>query len=123
MDIDTCVQMASWNDFNAACEKLKAIGFTEEGPDHPEKMVDTNRQEVDLLPFGSLSEDGKTIKWEADTVATETLPALSEIFEKETERETRCPICHELAGYYRGSFSRARAILTAMRHGLEDGRS
>ncbi len=67
MDIDTCVQMASWDDFNAACERLKAIGFREDGPDHPEKMYDTNGQEVDLLPFGSLSEDGKTITWQADS--------------------------------------------------------
>jgi len=66
MDIDTCVQMASWDDFNATCEKLKAIGFREDGPDHPEKMYDTNGQEVDLLPFGNLSKDGKTITWPTD---------------------------------------------------------
>lgn len=27
MDIDACVQMASWDDFNAACLKLKELGF------------------------------------------------------------------------------------------------
>ncbi len=66
MDIDTCVQMASWDDFNAACEQLKALGFINEEPDHPEKFIDTNGQEIDFLPVGSLSEDGKTITWPTD---------------------------------------------------------
>lgn len=66
MDIDTSVQMASWDDFSAACEKLKAMGFENEDEDHPEKLYDENGQEVDLLPFGSLSEDGRTITWPQD---------------------------------------------------------
>ena len=66
MDIDTCVQMASWDDFDAACGSLKKLGFSNEEPNHPEKFIDTNGQEVDLLPFGSLSEDGKTIVWPTD---------------------------------------------------------
>lgn len=66
MDMDSCVQMASWSDFNAVCEKLKEIGFENERKDHPEKFIDTNGQEVDLLPFGSLSENGKTITWPQD---------------------------------------------------------
>jgi predicted nucleotidyltransferase len=66
MDIDTCVQMASWDDFNSACTQLKAKGFKNDNLDHPEKFTDTNGQEVDLLPFGSLSEDGKTITWPVD---------------------------------------------------------
>ncbi len=66
MDIDICVQMTSWDDFNATCVRLKDMGFREDGPEHPEKMYDTNGQEVDLLPFGSLSDDGKTITWPQD---------------------------------------------------------
>jgi predicted nucleotidyltransferase len=66
MDMDTCVQMASWDDFNAACEQLKELGFTNKKEEHPEKFFDANGQEVDLLPFGSLSEDGKTITWPQD---------------------------------------------------------
>jgi predicted nucleotidyltransferase len=227
MDIDTCVQMVSWDHFDTACENLKAIGFCEDGPDHPEKMYDTNGQEVDLLPFGSLSEDGRTITWQTDSspwtilgiqeahdkawkvridelelrvsppcamiylkmlstydrpgdrrrkdtqdidfvlehyldatgrerlrsdgsdadvmvlesgdiekatarvvgrdiasmVEAETFGALSDILTKETESRSRCPIGHELAGYYQGSFSRARSILKAIRIGLEEGRS
>ncbi|RKX44032.1 MAG: hypothetical protein DRP64_07280 [Verrucomicrobia bacterium] len=65
-DIDACVQMTSWEDFNAACDKLKALGFENKKEGHPEKFFDTNGQEVDLLPFGSLSEDGKTIVWPQD---------------------------------------------------------
>jgi len=66
MDIDTCVQMASWDDFNAACEHLKALGFENKEEGHPEKFTDANGQEVDLLPFGGLSEDGRTITWPTD---------------------------------------------------------
>lgn len=66
MDIDTCVQMASWEDFKTACDKLKAIGFENKEVEHPEKFYDTNGQEVDLLPFGNLSVDGKTIVWPQD---------------------------------------------------------
>ena len=66
MDIDTCVQMASWDDFNAACGSLKALGFINEEEEHIEKFTDTNGQEVDLLPFGGLSKDGKTITWPTD---------------------------------------------------------
>lgn len=227
MDIDICVQMASWDDFNVARERLKEIGFHDDGPDHPEKLYDMNGQEVDLLPFGNLSEDGKTITWRADSspwtilgiqeahdqawlvridemelrvippcamiylkmlstydrpdarrkkdtadidfvlehyldatgrerlrsggsdadvmglesgdlekatarvvgrdtagmVTADTHSALSDIFEQETESGSRCPICHELAGYHQGRFARARSILKAMRNGLEEGRS
>jgi len=77
MDIDTCVQMASWDGYNAACGKLKETGFVNEDPDHPEKLTDTNRQEVDLLPFGNLSEDGKTIVWPTDD-STWTISGIQE---------------------------------------------
>ncbi len=66
MDIDISVQMATWNNFRTACAELKRLGFNNDNPDHPEKFTDTNGQEVDMLPFGSLSKDGKTIIWEAD---------------------------------------------------------
>jgi predicted nucleotidyltransferase len=65
-DIDTSVQMKSWENFNAICRKLLELGFHIKKPNHPEKFTDTNGQEVDMLPFGSLSEDGKTITWPAD---------------------------------------------------------
>jgi predicted nucleotidyltransferase len=65
-DIDTSVQMSSWENFNAICRKLLELGFHNKKPNHPEKFTDTNGQEVDMLPFGSLSEDGKTITWPAD---------------------------------------------------------
>ncbi len=65
-DIDTSVQMSSWENFDAVCRKLLELGFRNKSPLHPEKFTDTNGQEVDMLPFGSLSEDGKTITWPAD---------------------------------------------------------
>ena len=66
MDIDTCVQMASWEDFRSACNTLKELGFENEEAEHPEKFVDINGQMIDLLPFGELSENGKTIVWPQD---------------------------------------------------------
>lgn len=80
MDIDTCVQMASWDDFNAACDSLKVMGFENEEEDHPEKFIDTNGQEVDLLPFGSLSENGKTIVWPTDE-SPWTISGIQEAYE------------------------------------------
>ena len=226
-DIDTCVQMASWDDFDTACNQLKALGFTNEDPDHPEKFIDTNGQEVDLLPFGSLSEDGKTITWPTDespwtilgiqeaydhallvqlddlqlrvippcamiylkmfstydrpedrrkkdtadiqfvlenyldatgrerlrsggidadvmeqengdlqratarvagrdiaqVVSASTANELSELFRKEAEGGSRCPIGQELAGYHQGQFTRARSILTSLQAGFNERRS
>ena len=46
--------------------------FHNKSLDHPEKFTDTTRQEVDMLPFGSLSEDGKTITWPADNALSIT---------------------------------------------------
>ncbi len=226
MDIDTCVQMASWEDYDAACAQLKALGFANEDPDHPERFIETNGQMVDLLPFGSLSEDGKTITWPTDkspwtisgiqeaydhslwvkidelqlriippcamiylkifstydrpedrrkkdtedihfvlehylnvtgrerlrsggidadvmehengdlqratarvagrdmaqVVSPQTAKELSELFRKETEGGSRCPIGHELAGYHQGQFARARSILISLKSGFDERR-
>lgn len=66
MDIDTCIQMASWTDYDDLCERIRSAGFHNERPDHPEKFSDRNGQEVDVLPFGGVSIDGKSITWPAD---------------------------------------------------------
>lgn len=227
MDIDTCVQMTSWEDFRAACEELKAIGFKNEEEEHPEKFFDTNGQEVDLLPFGSLSKDGKTIVWPQDEspwsicgiqeayehanlikvgelelrvvppcamvylkifsiydrpddrrkkdtgdiqfvlenylavagrerlrsdgsdgdvmglvagnlekaaarmagrdmgkiLSEDSGNELSKIFRVETESGSRCQIAHELAGFHKGRFQEARAILVALKDGFEEVRN
>lgn len=224
MDIDTCVQMASWDDFNVACDKLKALGFVSEEEEHPERLDDTNGQMIDLLPFGSLSEDGKTIIWpqdsspwnisgiqeaydhalfvkvdelelriippsamvylkmfstydrpedrrkkdtadiqfilgnyldvtgrerlrsggsDADVMELEqgdlekasarvvgrdigkilnngSAKELAVILSNETTGGSRCPIAHELAGFYQGQFARARSILSSLKSGFEE---
>ena len=66
MDMDISVQLASWEDFERMGRLLRASGFRNENALHPERFVDSNGQIVDLLPFGDLSEDGKTIIWPID---------------------------------------------------------
>jgi predicted nucleotidyltransferase len=226
MDIDTCVQMASWDDFNATRERLRDIGFENRDAAHPEKFYDTNGQEIDLLPFGRLSIDGKTITWPQDDspwsicgiqeahdhalivkenglelrvippcamiylkmfsvydrpddrrkkdtcdiqfvlanyldvtgrerirsdgcdgdvmelvggdlskaaariagrdvgklLSEDSANELTEILRVETESGSRCEIAHELAGFHRGQFPKARAILTALWDGFNEVR-
>lgn len=65
-DIDISIGVASWAAYRQACDALIRLKFRNEDPDHPEKFTDVNGQEVDLLPFGGLSEDGKAIHWPVD---------------------------------------------------------
>jgi len=65
-DIDISIGVASWTEYQQACDALTKRKFETEDPDHPEKFIDANGQEVDLLPFGGLAEDGKTIYWPVD---------------------------------------------------------
>ena len=66
MDIDISVGVASWSEYQQACDALRKLKFENANPDHPEKFTDVNGQEVDLLPFGGLSTDGKAIRWPMD---------------------------------------------------------
>ncbi len=79
-DIDICVQVAEWRVFNNACEQLKKLGFENDKVAHPEKFFDTNGQEVDLLPFGNLSEDGRKIIWPQDA-SSWTITGIQEAYE------------------------------------------
>jgi predicted nucleotidyltransferase len=65
-DIDISVGVASWPEYQHVCDALKKLDFRNADPAHPEKFTDLNGQEVDLLPFGSLSENGVTIHWPVD---------------------------------------------------------
>lgn len=79
-DIDICVQVATWSDFNSACQQLKKLGFENNKTEHPEKFFDTNGQEVDVLPFGNLSEDGRMIVWPQDS-SSWTITGIQEAYE------------------------------------------
>ena len=67
MDVDICVQVQDWAAFGCLGEGLRQNGFKNPYEEHPEKFEDEETgQELDLLPFGELAEDGKTIVWPQD---------------------------------------------------------
>ena len=68
MDLDVSIQVDGWDGFNMVREQLIKEGFTTPVERHPEKMLDPQTSmEVDLLPFGEISEDGATVIWPADS--------------------------------------------------------
>ena len=95
MDIDTCVQMASWEDYDAM------------------------KQENGDLQRATARVVGRDI---AQVVSAQTASELAELLRKEVEGGSRCPIGHELAGYHQGQFARARSILSSLRSGFDDRR-
>ena len=59
-DLDLSVQMPDWESFKSFSQLLRENGFRNKFPDrHAEKFVyEENGQELDLMPFGALSEVG-----------------------------------------------------------------
>jgi predicted nucleotidyltransferase len=67
MDVDIVVQLKTWDAFHTFRTALLAVGFTDVTKNHPEKLRDTKTDvEIDLLPFGEIAEDGKTVVWPED---------------------------------------------------------
>ncbi len=67
MDVDISIQLPDWNAYNKFGEKMRSIGFFNKHEGHEEKFTDEETgQEVDLLPFGEISEDGTKIVWPND---------------------------------------------------------
>lgn len=68
LDVDIVVQLEDWAAFHKYRNTLIAQGFQEDAKaDHPEKLTDTQTGVVvDLLPFGEIAEDGKTVIWPED---------------------------------------------------------
>ena len=66
-DLDISMEFPDWKGFHAFVKVLLGLGFAQPVPDHPEKFIDPDtRQKIDLLPFGDLSEDGRSIVWPTD---------------------------------------------------------
>lgn len=66
-DLDISMEFADWKGFDTFAEILLAQGFVRPIPGHPEKFFDPDtRQKLDLLPFGKLSHDGRSIVWPSD---------------------------------------------------------
>ena len=66
-DVDISIQLPDWAAYDAFARRLHGAGFTSPDASHPEKLLDTvTRQEVDLLPFGEIADNGRTIVWRED---------------------------------------------------------
>lgn len=66
-DVDFGLQLPDWESYNHFRDALKKLGFDSENLDHPEKMIHRETgQEIDLLPFGEIAEDGERIVWPSD---------------------------------------------------------
>jgi predicted nucleotidyltransferase len=67
-DIDISVQMDSWDSYNTTRDSMLLAGYDCRDETHPEKLVDIKAQtDIDLLPFGDISRDGKAIVWPMDS--------------------------------------------------------
>jgi predicted nucleotidyltransferase len=63
-DIDISMAFQGWDAFQSFAESLKAIGFMQPEPESPEKLVDSETgQKLDMIPFGGVSADGRSITW------------------------------------------------------------
>ena len=63
-DIDLSIQLPSWDAFESLRDQLLQSGFEKPNPDHQETFRDTvTGQEIDLIPFGAISQDGEKIIW------------------------------------------------------------
>lgn len=63
-DLDFTLNLISWEDFGSFTEELNKQGFKQPAlPGHPEKFIDTNKVEIDIIPFGSISGNSKELIW------------------------------------------------------------
>ncbi|MFT5241303.1 MAG: putative nucleotidyltransferase [Candidatus Promineifilaceae bacterium] len=67
-DIDISIQMDSWESYNTVRESMLLAGYACSDESHPEKLIDTTtNMEIDMLPFGNISENGESIVWPTDS--------------------------------------------------------
>jgi len=67
LDVDISVQLSGWDAYDELHHRMTSAGFARPDDDHPEKFRDTETgREVDLLPFGEIAENGKTVIWRED---------------------------------------------------------
>ncbi|MEI6646428.1 MAG: hypothetical protein WCP12_10350 [bacterium] len=63
-DIDISMAFKGWDVFQSFAESLKSVGFVQPDPESPEKLVDSETgQKLDMIPFGGVSSDGRSITW------------------------------------------------------------
>lgn len=92
-DVDISMEFPDWKGFDAFADVLLASGFVQPIDGHPEKFIDPGtKQKLDLLPFGALSKDGRSIVWPADQSRWSILG-----FEESYQGATRLNVTPELA--------------------------
>lgn len=65
-DVDFSIQVKDWPAYDRFADELSKLGYEPESPEHPEKRVHRETgQEIDLLPFGEIAEDGM-VTWPSD---------------------------------------------------------
>jgi len=63
-DIDISMAFKGWDVFQSFAESLKEVGFMQPDPESPEKLIDSETgQKLDMIPFGGVSSDGRSITW------------------------------------------------------------
>lgn len=69
LDIDISVQMDSWKSYDIIRQCMLQDGYVcHDEENHPERLADeVNQMRIDLLPFGEISDDGKSIIWPVDS--------------------------------------------------------
>ena len=66
-DIDISMAFQTWDRFREGSMELQNSGFAVPDPKSPEKLIESETGlKIDLIPFGGLPEDGKTIVWYGD---------------------------------------------------------
>jgi predicted nucleotidyltransferase len=66
-DIDISMALPDWNSFREVTLALINAGFSQPVASHPEKLQDSvTGRKIDLLPFGPISPDHKSIIWPSD---------------------------------------------------------
>lgn len=70
MDVDISIQLPDWGTYNAFGREMLSSGFANLHEGHDEKFTDEETgQEVDLLPFGEIADEGSNIIWPNDNSA------------------------------------------------------
>lgn len=100
-------------------------------------MIDSEtHQKLDLIPFGGLSDDGKTITWygnqeqwsiigfedsynSAGLLSVGDKDKVISHLKHEVVRQSNCPLAQEVRQYTRGDFKKARSLLEHMLEGYQ----
>ncbi|MEE9357973.1 hypothetical protein [Candidatus Vondammii sp. HM_W22] len=78
-DLDFAIQVPDWSAFETLKTNLLASGFSETKTPH--RLNTTKGGWIDLVPFGSVSDDGKAVAWPPKGDVVMNILGFSEAFE------------------------------------------